>query len=77
MFTLIYRNRIKRSFGKLSTERQIVDITFNISEWTAFKLVLPRWIWRIFFKPAMSELHSLHTIRRMAEENFQKAEDKL
>jgi hypothetical protein len=50
-------------------------LTDELSEWKSFKLLLPRPIYRLFFKPAMSEADALRMIRKMLFEALRDAPD--
>ena len=56
---------LTRMFGRFVPEHAVKKITDSFSEWESFKLLLPRTIKRLCFKPAMSEIDALQAVQKM------------
>jgi hypothetical protein len=65
IFPWLYKRKLTQTFGGYVPKHKIKEITGGFSEWESFKLLLPLPIYRLFFKPAMSETDALKAVQKM------------
>jgi transposase len=75
IFRWLYKRRLTSLFGPFVPEHTIKKITDGFSEWESFKLLLPRTIKRLCFKPVMSEIEALQAVQKMIVDALRDAPD--
>ena len=75
IFRWLYKRRLTSLFGPFVPEHTIKKITDGFSEWESFKLLLPRTIKRLCFKPVMSEIDALQAVQKMIVDALRDAPD--
>jgi hypothetical protein len=68
LFRALYKRRLRQAFGQFLDKEKIELVMAELSEWSCFKLVLPRIVFRYLFKTAMTDAEAVSKLRQMIAE---------
>ena len=70
IFRWLYKRKLTQVFGASLPENAITKVIDGLSEWESFKLLLPRRIHHLFFKPVMPDIDALQTLQMMIRDTL-------